>query len=38
MKLKVLLPTEVLLEEEVLKILAEAPHGYFCLLSRHIDL
>jgi F-type H+-transporting ATPase subunit epsilon len=38
MKLKVLLPTEVLLEEEVLKILAEAPHGHFCLLPRHIDL
>jgi len=38
MKLKVLLPTEVLLEEAVVKILAEAPHGHFCLLPRHIDL
>ncbi len=37
MKLKVLLPTEVRLDEEVTKILAEAPNGYFCLLPRHID-
>jgi F-type H+-transporting ATPase subunit epsilon len=37
MKLKVLLPTEVLLDEEVTKIVAEAPNGYFCLLPRHID-
>ena len=38
MKLKVLLPTEVLLEEEVVKVVAEAPNGQFCLLPRHIDL
>lgn len=37
MKLKVLLPTEVLLDIEVSKIVAEAPNGYFCLLPRHID-
>jgi F-type H+-transporting ATPase subunit epsilon len=37
MKLKVLLPTEVLLEEAVGKINAEAPNGFFCLLPRHID-
>jgi F-type H+-transporting ATPase subunit epsilon len=38
MKLKILLPTEVLLEEEVVKVVAEAPNGQFCLLPRHIDL
>ncbi len=37
MKLKVLLPTEVLLEEEVVKVTAEAENGSFCLLPRHID-
>ena len=38
MNLKVLLPSEVLLEEEVVKVVAEAPSGHFCLLPRHIDL
>ena len=37
MKLKVLLPTKILLEEEVSKITAEAANGSFCLLPRHID-
>lgn len=37
MKLKVLLPTEVFLEEEVSKVSAEAENGSFCLLPRHID-
>jgi F-type H+-transporting ATPase subunit epsilon len=37
-KLKVLLPNEVLLAEEVVKVVAEAPNGQFCLLPRHIDL
>ncbi|RJR35392.1 MAG: F0F1 ATP synthase subunit epsilon [Deltaproteobacteria bacterium] len=37
MKLKVLLPTQVLLEEETEKIIAEAENGSFCLLPRHID-
>jgi len=37
MKLKVLLPTEILLDEEVLKVTAEAQNGSFCLLPRHID-
>jgi F-type H+-transporting ATPase subunit epsilon len=37
MQLKVLLPTQVLLEEEVAKVTAEAENGSFCLLSRHID-
>jgi F-type H+-transporting ATPase subunit epsilon len=37
MKLKVLLPNEVFLDQEVTKVLAEAQDGYFCLLPRHID-
>lgn len=37
MKLKVLLPTEVLVDEEVAKVVAEAENGAFCLLPRHVD-
>ncbi len=37
MRLKVLLPTEVLIDEEVVKVIAEAENGSFCLLPRHID-
>jgi F-type H+-transporting ATPase subunit epsilon len=37
MKLKVLLPTEVLVDEEVVKVIAEAENGSFCLLPRHVD-
>jgi F-type H+-transporting ATPase subunit epsilon len=37
MQLKLLLPTEVLVEEAVSKLIAEAPDGYFCLLPRHRD-
>ncbi|MBN1843120.1 MAG: F0F1 ATP synthase subunit epsilon [Deltaproteobacteria bacterium] len=37
MKLKVLLPTEVLINEEVTKVIAEAGNGSFCLLPRHVD-
>lgn len=37
MKLKVLLPTQVLVDEEVTKVIAEAENGSFCLLPRHID-
>lgn len=37
MRLKVLLPTEVLVDEEVARVNAEAENGCFCLLSRHID-
>jgi len=37
MNLKVLLPTKVLLDETVTKVIAEAQNGYFCLLPRHID-
>ena len=37
MKLKILLPTDVLLDEEVRKVVAEASNGFFCLLPRHVD-
>ena len=37
MKLKVLLPTEVLVDTEVVKVTAEAGNGAFCLLPRHVD-
>lgn len=37
MHLKVLLPSEVLIEEKVEKVTAEAQNGSFCLLPRHID-
>jgi F-type H+-transporting ATPase subunit epsilon len=36
-KLKILLPAHVLLEQDVLKITAEAVNGFFTLLPRHID-
>ncbi|MFP4055677.1 MAG: F0F1 ATP synthase subunit epsilon [Candidatus Brocadiia bacterium] len=37
MKLRVLLPTQVLVDQEVGKVTAEAEDGSFCLLPRHID-
>jgi len=37
MRLRLLLPTEVLVDEPVAKLIAEAPDGYFCLLPRHRD-
>lgn len=37
MHLKILLPTEELVDETVLKVIAEADNGVFCLLPRHID-
>ncbi|MEA3470030.1 MAG: F0F1 ATP synthase subunit epsilon [Thermodesulfobacteriota bacterium] len=37
MSLKLMLPTEVLLETPVIKVIAEAENGSFCLLPRHID-
>jgi F-type H+-transporting ATPase subunit epsilon len=37
MRLKVLLPTKVLIDEEVTKVVAEAENGSFCILPRHID-
>lgn len=35
--LQVLLPTEVLIDEAVLKVIAHGENGSFCLLPRHID-
>lgn len=37
MKLKVLLPTEIFIDQEISKVTAEAENGYFCLLPRHAD-
>jgi F-type H+-transporting ATPase subunit epsilon len=37
MQFKVLLPTEVVVDEPVRKIVAEAGNGSFCLLPRHRD-
>ncbi len=37
MNLKILLPSGVLLDEEVEKITAEAENGYFTMLPRHVD-
>ena len=37
MKLKVVLPTGTLIDQEVTKITAEAENGSFCLLPHHID-
>jgi F-type H+-transporting ATPase subunit epsilon len=37
MKLTVWLPTEIFLEEEVIRVKAEAEDGWFGLLPKHID-
>jgi F-type H+-transporting ATPase subunit epsilon len=37
MHLKVFLPTEVLLDEQVRKVVARAANGAFAILPRHID-
>ena len=37
MRLKILLPAEILVDEPVIKVIAEAENGSFCLLPRHID-
>ncbi len=37
LRLRVLLPTEVLVDQEAVKVIAEAENGEFCLLPRHID-
>jgi len=37
MHLKVLLPTQVLVDEPVGKVTAEGEDGGFCLLPRHVD-
>jgi F-type H+-transporting ATPase subunit epsilon len=37
MKLRVLLPIQVLIEEDATKVIAEAHNGFFCLLPKHVD-
>lgn len=37
MKLKVLLPSEVFLDADVTKVVAEAENGFFCLMPQHVD-
>ena len=37
MNCKILLPSEVVLNKEVAKVVAEADNGRFCLLPQHID-
>jgi F-type H+-transporting ATPase subunit epsilon len=37
MLLRILLPAEVMMEQEVKKIVAEAENGSFCLMPNHID-
>ena len=37
MRLRILLPANVLLDEAASKIVAEAPNGSFCLLPKHRD-
>lgn len=37
MHLKLLIPTEILVDESVVKLNAEGPEGHFCLLPRHRD-
>lgn len=37
MRLKILLPNQVLVDERVTKVIAEAGNGFFCLLPRHVD-
>ena len=38
MNLKLLLPTEIFLDRQVTKIVAEGENGSFCLLPRHQDM
>ena len=37
MRLKVVLPMRIFLDQEVTKVIAEAANGSFCLLPKHID-
>lgn len=37
MRLKVLSPRRVVVDEPVTKVVAEADDGFFCLLPRHVD-
>jgi F-type H+-transporting ATPase subunit epsilon len=37
MRLRILLPTHVLIDEPAAKVIAEAQNGSFCLLPRHVN-
>ena len=37
MRLRVMLPSEILVDREVSKVVAEGENGSFCLLPRHMD-
>lgn len=37
MNLKVLLPTEIMINQSVTKVIAEAENGSFCLMPKHVD-
>ncbi|MFZ5908008.1 MAG: F0F1 ATP synthase subunit epsilon [Nitrospirota bacterium] len=37
MRLRIFLPTEVLIDQDVDKVIAEAENGSFCIEPRHID-
>lgn len=37
MKLKVLTPSRIVVDEKVTKVTAEAKNGSFCLLPKHVD-
>jgi F-type H+-transporting ATPase subunit epsilon len=37
MRLKVILPMRIFLDQEVTKVIAESTNGSFCLLPKHID-
>lgn len=37
MRLKLLIPTRVVVDEDVLSVVADGEHGSFCLLPRHVD-
>jgi F-type H+-transporting ATPase subunit epsilon len=37
MKLKILLPSEIFIQQDVAKVTAEAGNGSFCMLPNHID-
>jgi len=37
MRLKILLPNDILVDEQVVKVTFESPDGYFCMLERHVD-
>lgn len=38
MRLLLSVPTEIVLDEEAAKVIAESPDGHFCLLPQHVDL